>query len=165
MVSNHKITYNRFSFNEFLCEQCSDNDSKKGSIKFSDKSWISVVRNDCKARACWTLKFCECICKNRYSDQCQCHEPLREYDDLRICDCCQICRYTSTPLLNSAELESLKSIGVNMTRYTSCTRCNRYVYHKYDNKNGIRLCNVSLRVLHRLVTQKKCTSESIHKIT
>jgi hypothetical protein len=153
MASNKKITYIRFpTTDEFLCEQCLDNDSKEASNRLLDRDCIAVVRNDCHARFCMSLMFCGCICKDRYSEQCRCHEPLREYDDLRICYCCQICRYTSAPLLNSSELVSLKVGG---GYYFSCTRCRRYMYHKYDNKNGVQYSNVSLAELHRLVTQKK----------
>jgi hypothetical protein len=153
-----RVVYMRFPVFEFLCDECLAHDSEKASSKLLNRDMIStVVRNDCQADLL-SLPSCGCICVDKFGRQCRCHETyLCEYRGTRrICYCCQICRYISTPLMNFAELGSLEAAGrINKSEYASCSRCKRYVYHQYDDNEGIKCSHHDFFTLHFLVEQKQ----------
>jgi hypothetical protein len=147
----------RFPVFEFLCDVCLAHDSEKASSKLLNRDMIStVVRNDCQADLL-SLPSCGCICVDKFGKQCRCHEPFQCFHcgDRRLCYCCQICRYTSTPLMNFAGLSLEEAGRINKSEYASCSRCKRYVYHQYDDNEGIRCSARNWFTLHSLVEQKK----------
>jgi hypothetical protein len=152
---------------KLLCSECLQ--QKEMDLNAASSSYEYVMRNDCQVRMCVAsygmsenpIWNCSCICKSRYSEKCKCHEHDRHFE--KICYCCQICRYATTPLLNSVELEQLKSRGVVAAGYDICGECERYVYHRYSDKNGVEHSDRSLKMLHQVVKERerereKCTS-------